>query len=59
MKILEERLNDHLNKKDVEIKQLQDKIEALEEQTEQQGIQIKDLKDKLIGKLKIQFQEEM
>ncbi len=44
MKILEERLNDQLSKKDVEIKQLQNKIEALEQQTVQQEIQIKDLK---------------
>ena len=59
MKNLEELINDQLSKKDVEIKQLQDKIKALEEQTEQQKIQIKDLQDKLIGKLEIQFQEEM
>ena len=51
MNILEELIN----KENVQIKQLQDKIEKLEEQATQHRSQIENLENKVMSKSKMQF----
>ncbi|CAF0923881.1 unnamed protein product [Rotaria sordida] len=47
--ILEELINNQINKENVQIKQLQDKIEILEEELQQHKIQIKHLEDQVMN----------
>ncbi|CAF1428169.1 unnamed protein product [Rotaria sordida] len=47
--ILEELINNQINKENVQIKQLQDKIEILEEELKQHKIQIKHLEDQVMN----------